>query len=298
LGFVAFALGVAPVHTGIALGNPSVVVLIFCGYALYFARRSDAAASGVLLALAFCLKPPAATAAVVLLLLYGRARTILTFFGASCLIVSGTVIIMLHIDPLWRADYRDNLAQVLGHNGAADFAAGGLGRFDLVNLQAPLYTLFQSALAANVVAFSIAATLAAIWLVLFRRGRKLGTSSYWLAAGTLGLISLLPIYQRNYNCGVILFVAVWAFSNIREPGARASLLVSIPFLVPGEAMLRRSAMAPEISGSTLWTLLLMSQITWSILAVIVISLTYMAQRSAAEGVTHPKIVSTKRAAGE
>jgi hypothetical protein len=270
LGFVAFALGLASVQTGIALGNPSAIVFVLCGYALFVSYFGDSAISGILLSLAFCVKPPAALAAVLLHLLSPRIRAAVAFLCTTAVISCSAAALTLRIGPHWKAAYQDNLQRVLGHNGAADFAADNLGRFDAVNLQVPLYTLFHSARAANLVALALTGTLAVVWLILFRWNRGATANWYWLAAGTLSLIALLPVYQRSYNCGVILFVALWAFQHFHEIQAKAALLASLLFLVPGKAILQNWGLVDEHSGGIIF-LLLMSQLTWSIIAVIFIS---------------------------
>ena len=280
LGFVAFALGVASVHTGIALGNLSAAVFVLCGYALYISYFSDTAISGILLSIAFCVKPPAAIAAVLLHLFLRRTRAVLAFLGTSVVIACTAAALMLRVDPHWKAAYQDNLQSVLSRNGAADFTANNLARFDAVNLQVPLYTLFHNVQVANSLALAISGTLAILWLILFGRNRSITTGSYWLVAGTLSLVALLPVYQRSYNCGVIVFVALWAFNEIHEVQAKATLLASLAFLLPGKAILQDSGLAAEHSSSILWNLLLMSQLTWSIIAVIAICLSYKARAPA------------------
>ena len=77
-----------------------------------------------------------------------------------------------------------------------------------------------------------------------------------------------------------MFVALWAFNEIHEVQAKATLLASLAFLLPGKAILQDSGLAAEHSSSILWNLLLMSQLTWSIIAVIAICLSYKARAPA------------------
>jgi len=136
----------------------------------------------------------------------------------------------------------------------------------------PFYSLFNSIRAANLLAWAVSALLAIFWIPLFLRGRGFNSGAYWLGLGSLSLLALLPAYQRNYNAGVILFIALWAFKNIQEPLAQAALLVSAPFLIPGEAILRRTGLAYRFSGNALWNVLAMSQLTCAIIAVLVLCL--------------------------
>jgi hypothetical protein len=92
----------------------------------------------------------------------------------------------------------------------------------------------------------------------------------------LSLIALLPVYQRNYNAGVIVFAAVWAFDKIPSSYARAAMVASLAFLVPGEAYLRNMGLDQRLLSTPPWGLLMMSQLTWSTLFVIIICCLYKA----------------------
>ena len=78
LWFVAFCLGLSPIHAGISQGNLSAIVFLLCGYGLFLAWRRYEIVSGVLLALALCIKPTSAIAALAAVLLYGRIRAFVT----------------------------------------------------------------------------------------------------------------------------------------------------------------------------------------------------------------------------
>jgi len=295
LGFIAFALALSPIHTAIHYGNPSIMVFLLCGYALYSARHRDSTTSGILIALGFCVKPTTALAAVVIVLLYGRIRSVLSFLGASASIVGCTVILMNHIGPLWWADYRYNLSFMFGPEGAANFATQDSGHFDMVNLQVPFYSVFQDVLDANLVAWAISTALAIVWLSLFLRVRNCKPDTYRICVGSMSLLVLLPIYQRNYNAGVILFVMLWAFDDLQEPLAKAALLVSGLFLIPGEAILRRIGLEDRFLGSVLWNMLAMSQLTWAIVAVVVIS--FLAMWRCAVHNPYPPMTQLPRTSG-
>jgi hypothetical protein len=272
LGFAAFALAISPIQAGITQGNLSILALVLCGYALYLAYMGDHPACGILLALGFCVKPTSALAAVLIVLLYGRKKCVLVFLAVSALMAGCAAIVMFHINPHWKADYQNNLGFLFGPNGGANFTTQNLDRFDLINLQMPFYSILHNARAANCLAWTVALLLAMVWLCLFLRGRNFKPASYWLGVGSLSLLALLPVYQRNYNAGVILFVAVWAFGNIHETLARAALLTGGVFLIPGEAILRRTGLADRFSGSALWNSLAMSQLSWAIVVVVVLCL--------------------------
>ena len=77
--------------------------------------------------------------------------------------------------------------------------------------------------------------------------------------GSISMIGLLPVYQRNYNIAAVLFVMVWAFENLNLPVARIVLLLSAFFLVPGEALLRRFGTGHSSEHDLAWNVVVMSQ---------------------------------------
>ncbi len=55
--FVAFALALAPLHTGLAAGNIVIATVALCGIALCLAQRGSELFAGILFGVAVCLKP-------------------------------------------------------------------------------------------------------------------------------------------------------------------------------------------------------------------------------------------------
>jgi len=86
---------------------------------------------------------------------------------------------------------------------------------------------------------------------------------------------LLPVYQRNYCAGPVLFAVAWALMNyLVEWQARLVLLLSCLFLIPGEGMLRAySTHLPPFLLTDLAKSFLFAHATWAILAMIVLILT-------------------------
>ncbi|HEV2645492.1 MAG TPA: glycosyltransferase family 87 protein [Acidobacteriaceae bacterium] len=280
LAFMAFGLGLAPVHTGIATGNLSVLVFLLSGYGLFLAWRNYDVVAGVLLAMGFCIKPTSAIAALAAVLLYGRIRTFLTSIGVTILIATCAAFAVAHVDPIWKVHYMANLAVVFGPEGAANFASAG-GNFDLINLQVPFYVISHNVDVANVLAFLTTTILAAVWLILYFRERKRAVRWSWLGISSLLLIAVLPVYQRNYNAAVVLFAAMWAFSNLklRDPWPKVAIFVGIVYLVPGEAAIRDIPLPNWLSTNIFWNSVVMCQLTWAIMASIALCYAYMLHRT-------------------
>jgi hypothetical protein len=269
LGFAAFAFGLSPIHAGISQGNLSIIVFLLCAYGLYLAWCRYEIVAGILLALGLCIKPTSAIAAIAVILLYGRMKAFLTAVGLSAIIASFSAIAISNVNSIWRVDYLKNLAVVFGPTGAASFVAPG-GDFALINLQMPIYVICRDAKIANALAVAITVGLVMVWLFLFQRERQAGMDWSWLGAGSLLLIALLPVYQRNYNAEAVLFAAMWAFGNlrIRNAGARVAVLIGFVFLVPGVAILGTMKLPAQLWSNVLWKSLIMPQLTWAIVASI------------------------------
>lgn len=277
LGFAAFALALTSVHAGIHQGNPSVLAFTLCAFALLSAERRRELPAGVLLALGFCLKPTSAPAAILLVLLYGRKRTLLVAALTALVIAGVALIAMARLDPVWKLDYQNNLAFMFGPLGGASFITDSPGRFDLLNLQVPLYAVLRNPREANLAAWGIGGLLAVIWLALFysrqSRFRQAPARDFdWLAAASLTLIGLLPFYQRNYNIGVVLFALVWAFRALPLRAAKLVLGLCAFFLFPGEALLRRLGTGPRLEHNLAWNVIVMSQTIWAVLAIVLVLL--------------------------
>jgi hypothetical protein len=268
LGFVAFALALTSVHAGIHQGNLSVLAFTSCASALLLAEHRHETAAGVLLALGFCLKPTSAPAVVLLLLLYSRKKTLIVALVAGLLIAGAAFLQMAWIGRAWELDYQSNLKFMFGPLGGASFITASEGRFDLLNLQVPMYALLRSASAANAAAWGIAALLGGIWLYLFLASKAARRDWDWSAIGAIGLIGLLPMYQRNYNIAIVLFALLWAFQSLHLPVARVVLLLCGFFLFPGEALIRNLGASAYLESNLASSILVMSQATWAVLGIV------------------------------
>ncbi len=274
LGFLAICLALSPFQSGIRHVNLSVLSFALCGVGLALARRNRSALAGLTLALGFCLKPTTGCAMVLLLLCFGWRRAFAVCAATAAAITAFALLWMQHISASWATSYADNLDYAFGPRGALGFSISGTSRYDDLNLQVPFYSLLGQAHAANLLASGAGLLLVGLWALVFYKGRNLlePIPFTWAAAGSLTLIALLPIYQRNYNAAVIVFAVAWAFQHITRKAVRAILACSVLLLIPGEAILRRSGLAERFQDNTLWNVFVMSQATWAILAVLLILL--------------------------
>ena len=270
LGFLIFALGLSPVHAGIHLANLSVLSLLCCVYALLLARHERDLPAGLLLTLGIFLKPTVGFTLLLFFLLARRWRILAACSALGAGLAGATFAEMLHIDPAWKLHYQQNVEMMFSGNGSASVASTDPGRFDLLNLQMPLYAVTHSTRTASICAIAITLTLALGWLMAVAHGPRPRMRWNWASISVLSLLSLLPIYQRNYNGGMLLFSIFWAFQNFERRLARAVLVCSSVFLVPGEAWLRNSLnphLPQAIKDSALWNMAVMPHASWAVLLI-------------------------------
>jgi hypothetical protein len=266
LGFVTFALALAPVQTGIHIANLSIESFLLAGYSVWLAGKCRDVLAGILLALSLCIKPTMAFPLVIVYVLMRRWKAIAVCAGVGGLIAAVAMARLAWIGG-WQQDYRANMSYLFGPSGAASFSNSSSGRFDLLNLQLPFYELTHNNLIANLVPWIVVGVLGVVWLRLFAR-EKFRWDWVFIAAALL--LGMMPIYQRNYNGGVVLFALLWAFRNIERRIAKAVLAVMCVFLVPGEAILRSVGaghLSATFQGDFFWRCFVLPQTTWAILAL-------------------------------
>ena len=256
--FACYSLALAPVQTGIHEANMSVMAFLLCGYALLLARRRSDIPAAVLLTLSLFLKPTVGFTLILLFVCTRRWRIVSICAGLGAALATLTVLHMRHIDPAWRADYQHALALVVSKDGPGSFVSQSAAKFDLLNLQVPFYQVAHNAAAANIAAWGVTIALALAWAIQILRKPR-GEWS-WADAGAIGLVSLLPIYQRNYNAAILIFCLLWAFRHWERRTAKGILALSAVFLAPGVALLR-AAINPHlpqaVTSSYLWNTLVM-----------------------------------------
>jgi hypothetical protein len=267
IGFVAYGLALAPIHTGLGVGNVSTLAFLLAMECLLLGRARKDVAAGIILGLCFCLKPSVGVFVLFYWLVCRRWKLARWGVGLIVMINSLAMVRMLSIPSVWWLDYRANARFLFGPSGVANFTDANGFRFDLLNLQVPFYELTHSVLWANGLAWATVTALGIVWLIgRLRRGVD---AKSWAAPGVLLLLGLLPIYQRNYNAGYVLIALLWSFQHLRTTVARSILLVGMFFIIPGEALLRRLAnhWAGGVGNGFFMNFVVMPQATWAVLGI-------------------------------
>jgi hypothetical protein len=231
----AFVLGLAPVQTSVALGQLILPVAACIVWGMVAQRSGRGYLAGVLFALAAGLRPQVGAVYLGYLLLRGWWRPVLSAALAGAVLAAASVGRMLPLGMDWLTSMRANYAAFL-LGGRGDYA--GAWGYQFLQLQYPLFALTQNRHVADLVAWAIAASLGGL-LVWFARRARTGQDEL-LAFGLVSVLGLLPVFHRSYDAAILMVPLAWCLSA-HGPGerrwTRAGILLALPFLVAGAALL-------------------------------------------------------------
>jgi len=267
--FMAFALALAPFHTGLATGTIVVVVIGLCAMALLAVERKYPLAAGILIAVAVGLKPQIGLPflAYSILRRYWRvaASALLCLLG-----IASIALVRLAVAGVpWVNSYAYDNKILLGYGSLGDFTEANPIRFGLINLQLLTYALSGNREIADLAALAIAAVLGLAWLFFSWRSNDDGSDL--LQVGTLAVLSLLPVYHRFYDAALLIFPLAWAWTALPGPlraHARAAVALMLVFFVPGGSALeqfRHTYHIQSLQQSWWWGTFIMPHEVWSLL---------------------------------
>ena len=276
-GFVAFCLALAPLHTGIAGGNETIIVVALCTLGMLAGSEGRDVLAGVMFGAACSLKPHIAAFLLLYYLLRRRwlLLTVVVAFGTLLVLI---VILRSQVAGVsWVHDYFHNIQILSTYNKIDDFTSANPIRFLLINLQVVFYSYTSSAASANILALATGALLVAVWICL--TVRLTATEAEILALSAIAVIGLLPVYHRLYDASILAIPVCWCMSELTgemKTVARAALILMVPFLFPGAAVLQQLARNGRIPESWLstwwWEGLVMPHQTWFLLLLVLVLL--------------------------
>lgn len=269
------ALLLAPVQTAIAASNIVTVVFALGMLAVLCADRNQSRMAGVLLVLAAGLKPTVALPFVIYALVKPNRGRVIT-----AAVVTGIVLLGLTAIPnpgafWWWQSFLQNSRSMFAPGAIDDFSTANPLRFQLVNLQAALSPLLQNRTYTQIATWAILILLLGLWFRAVRRDQRIGL----LDLALLATASLLPLYHRFTDAGLLLVPVAWAL--IAMAGelrifAAGCLVLAVPFLVPGAAMLyefsQRPGVLQQLSRTEVWDLFILPHQAWLILMICVLLL--------------------------
>jgi hypothetical protein len=224
--------------------------------------------AGMLLICTIALKPTVGMPFLIYILLQRkRARAIPAAIATGILLLC-VAVIPHHAGTLWWQSFLANSQRMFAPGAIDDFSTFNPLHFQLVNLSVPLFPLLQGRTLAEVSATLIFVFVLILWLFAVRRDGHLGL----LDLAILASASLLPVYHRFMDAGILLIPVAWALSELEgelRSSAAACLLLATPFLLPGATMLHdfsdRYEMLQKLRRSCFWESLILTHEAWLIL---------------------------------
>jgi hypothetical protein len=266
--FVAVCLALAPFHTGIANGNTSILVIVLCALAIGAAAEKQETFAGLLFGVACSIKPQLGAFLVLYYLVRQRWRLFTVAVGCTAGLNLAAAFNLQIRETSWIQDYLNNAKGFVTANRIDSFASDNPGRFSLINLQVPLFSLTHNSYSANTWAFVFTGVLICGWLVCVVRAKE---DKELLSLATIATIALLPVYHRFYDAALLVLPLCWSVSQVTASSkaiARWVLVLIVPFLLPGSAFLERLASHGIVSDgfakSGLWEAIIMPHETWAL----------------------------------
>jgi len=218
----------------LGFGNPSLIVtglLLFC---VFDEAESRKILRLICIAIACLLKPPLALPLVVLVLFKDPKRTrdgwIATALLALIFLALGLYTFLPPGMAHWRLDLSQNLA--LGQRGGMNPSLRGLPSNTLLNIATLPGYFVTNPISIRLISFVVVVTLAVLYLIALNRLRKSAlwkTNGYLLAVATLAALTLLPVYHRFCDIGVLLLAVPWVVQEFSQR-PKWQALVSAPLL--------------------------------------------------------------------
>jgi hypothetical protein len=237
---IAAVLALAPFHSGIATANVSLVAVEVSVIAIFAQRRRHWVMAGLLLAVGAGLKPQIGLCFILYGLVRRQWRTAGLALGALFGAATLGLLRLQASGASWLADYLNDNHVLLQTGVLGNFTAVNPTRLGLINLQVGLYPILNSVNVTNDAARAIGLCLLMAWLTIVLRSHR---SRELLDLSAIAVISLLPVYHRFYDASLLALPLCWAIMTFRKRRRFAvlSLLLMLPFLVPGGTILQAMA---------------------------------------------------------
>ncbi len=276
--FLGLALALAPFHTGFAAGSIVIPVVALGVLAVHAARQRKDILCGILVGIAVALKPQVGLPFLLYYVLRRRWR-VSTIAGTVAAALAVVALVRFGLSrTAWWSSYLYVNRVLLAPGSLGDFTGQNPLRFGLVNLQVLTYTILGSRPAANVSGIVIGAIAALLWL-LFRRRAEDHFEGEILQFSTLLTLSLLPVYHRFYDASLLIFPLFWAMMSVRKQfraHAAATVILILPFLIPGATLLEELQTTNRLSGGLFhswgWLVFVMPHQVWILLLLSVVLL--------------------------
>ena len=285
---IVLAIGLmllAPIHTGFRVGQMSLFAATLFIVAISLTLKNRWVLGGLLLGAATCLRPQLSGLFIIYLLFRREWTTFAIACATVVVIFSAAIIQMQWQGHNWFDDYQNNIIALYTHGGGNDPTAANHLRWQLINLQYPLYTVIHQESVVNwivvlLVISGVIVILASVGLRVRGQAPYLPASvkpypppptySELLVISAYAMLTLMAVYHRLYDAVLLVLPMAWAIRVISESRKHIAWIILaciLPFGISGPAALhslvrKYEILAPSVAETWWWQILLLPHHAW------------------------------------
>jgi hypothetical protein len=267
---IAATLASAPVQGALGSGQPALPACSLLIFAVWAYSRNKISLATVLLGLSAAVK-----------IQIGGPFLLYYLFLRQWRLVSLATLLFLALSLLsiarmewagndhWATDWQRNIAVTLEPKQINDPRPGGPFRNDMVNMQTLMDVVIHNEHIADAMVVVLLLPMVTLFFSIVRPARAAGSDL--LKLSIVGLISMLPLYHRLYDCTLLMMLLAWALANLDGPRrgpAMIALALLGELLVPIDlipALLHRTHLFDNSTSSMWWQGLVVPHHAWGIL---------------------------------
>ncbi len=216
----------------LGFGNPSLIVTGLLLFYVFDEAESRNILRLICIAIACLLKPPLALPVVALVLFKDPKRTREGWIATAVLVFIFLALGLYAFLPPsmanWGLDLSENLA--LGGRGGMNPSLRGTPSNTLLNIATLPGYFVTNPVSIRMISFAVVAALVVLYLVALNRLRKSAlweTQGYFVAVAALAVLTLLPVYHRFCDIGVLLLVVPWVIRGFSQRPKWQALLSAL-----------------------------------------------------------------------
>jgi hypothetical protein len=275
-------LAFSPFHTGIALGQVSIIVICFMILSFLYYLKGYITIPAFLLAISVGIKPQLALFLVIFYILKKKYKIVI-FFGA----IYASIVIFSEIYPLiidgnqlgssWTMWLRRVFAGY-GITGGERFIYTDIDKFSTVNIQVLISQFFDNSFLVKIISFTIYFVMILIFIYEYFRNKE---NDDFVIFSVLSILMLLPVYHRFYDASLLIVPLIWSILRLKENKAEINMSILtfllLIFSVPGGTILiLLTPHLPQlISTSFVWNFIVLPHQVWILLSSYMLMIIFM-----------------------
>jgi hypothetical protein len=240
----------SPTHTGLALGNPSVIVCSLVALAIFASLSRHLVLGGMLLGIAHCLKPHLSICALAVLVTWKCWLPVLISLVVPFVSAVTSALSASSIDQYWHwcMTLQQNITASLASGGTSSPSAANQGAFILLNAQS-IVGLFTRNLRLN---DAIVWMIAAAMIFVYLRFRAVARDApRWRDLGFFSALTIMSAYHRYYDAQLLLLLTPFLLESWYTCRAIVILLWACLLLVAFPSQAALAVWLPSAEPSSL-----------------------------------------------